>query len=55
MNKLNLNKETISKMDNDEMASVNGGLEICLASCKRSTRKGKPCCEDPTHLVIAIE
>ncbi|SHJ33115.1 class I lanthipeptide [Aquimarina spongiae] len=55
MNKLNLNKETISQMDNNEMASVNGGLDICIVSCKRSTRLGKDCCEDPTHLVISIE
>ncbi|WP_378187567.1 class I lanthipeptide [Aquimarina sp. W85] len=47
MKKLILNKETISKMDTIEMASVNGGLlGICLKSCKNGSRRGKSCCDD---------
>ncbi|MFL1896005.1 class I lanthipeptide [Aquimarina sp. 2-A2] len=47
MKRLALNKETISQMDRNEMASVNGGLfGICLKSCKSGSRRGKSCCDD---------
>ncbi|MFL1896008.1 class I lanthipeptide [Aquimarina sp. 2-A2] len=49
MNKLQLNKETISQMDRNEMASVNGGLKICLVSCANGTRKKKACCDGEPH------
>ncbi|MFL1896007.1 class I lanthipeptide [Aquimarina sp. 2-A2] len=55
MNKLQLNKETISQMDRNEMASVNGGIDICLKSCANGSRKGKDCCNgDPVILVVDI-
>ncbi len=45
MKKLQLNKKTISQMNNSEMQEVNGGiLGICLVSCPRGSRKGKACC-----------
>ncbi|WP_378187569.1 class I lanthipeptide [Aquimarina sp. W85] len=46
MNKLKLNKETISQMDKNEMILTNGGafLSICLKSCPNGTRKLKACC-----------
>ncbi|WP_378187572.1 class I lanthipeptide [Aquimarina sp. W85] len=53
MNKLRLNKETISQMERNEMASINGGLKLCLKSCKNGSRKGKPCCPSyPITLVV---
>lgn len=42
MNKLNLNKKTVSQMDRVEMGAVKGG--ICIASCKRGSRRTKKCC-----------
>ncbi len=56
MKKLELNKETISQMDENQMATVNGGLlSICLISCKNGSRKGKACCEIRDILTIDIE
>ncbi len=54
MNKLKLNKETISQMDRNEMASVNGGIDICIISCKNGSGKEKPCC-DQTSIEIKID
>lgn len=56
MKKLNLNKKTISQMDRVEMNAVNGGdWSICIASCKRGTRKGKNCCGNDEVIVTFIE
>ncbi len=44
MNKLQLNKKAISKMTNNEMGEVNGGVKICVLSCANGSRKGKSCC-----------
>ena len=56
MNKLNLNKETISQMDKTEMAQINGGdIKICLVSCPSGTEKEKNCCKgDPHGITISI-
>ncbi len=49
MNKLQLNKKTISQMTNSEMGEVNGGFKICLVSCANGTRRHKSCCDGPSH------
>ncbi len=55
MTKLNLNKETISQMDKNEMEATNGGFEVCLKSCANGSRKGKSCCDgDPVVLTVEI-
>ncbi len=46
MKKLQLNKKTISQMNDGAMANINGGfLGICLSSCPRGSLKGKSCCQ----------
>ncbi len=44
MNKLELNKKTMQKLNKREMEQVNGGL--CLTSCKSGSAKHKKCCLD---------
>lgn len=55
MKKLELNKETVSRMDKTEMAGVNGGIEVCVHSCANGSRRGKRCCNGkPVVLDISI-
>ncbi|KIA95638.1 MULTISPECIES: class I lanthipeptide [unclassified Flavobacterium] len=47
MKKLNLNKKTISALNQAEMKKINGGGPegFCLASCARGSARGKDCCD----------
>ncbi len=56
MKKLQLNKETISQMDKNQMAVVNGGnfLGICLRSCANGSRKLKSCCQTDEYDNVTV-
>ena len=45
--KLSLNKETVSKLSDDQMKNVNGGALLSIWGCKSNhkTRGGGCCCE----------
>ncbi|XLS30479.1 class I lanthipeptide [Flavobacteriaceae bacterium M23B6Z8] len=56
MKKLDLNKKTVSRLDQQQMNAINGGdWSICLASCKRGTRKDKNCCTNDSVILSFIE
>ncbi|WP_378187568.1 hypothetical protein ACE939_04380 [Aquimarina sp. W85] len=55
MNKLKINKQTISQMENHEMNSTIGGIDVCVRSCANGTRRGKRCCDGkPVIIDVSI-